>query len=138
MFTKPTTTHEKILKYLSDAYNSYSFSEWRYGGDAGIGGFLLDGCITDSKLLDRFLTIIGHGLCEDNQNAKQVCLLFSHLYHHGFQDGYLKDEIRARFKEILPAKSIEKLNNGTSMEDCMKSICIYNEVMHDGKTPSKT
>lgn len=57
------------------------------------------------------------------------CRLFQKLYTEGFSGGHFKQEIQNNFKEILPQKSIERLNDGVSMADCMKSICIYEQVV---------
>src|SRR5579871_3220591 len=133
MFNKRhTTTKEDILQQLATAYDSYNsqFVEWDYNASVSVGGFLIDGCITNSKSLERILSIIGEGLENNAPNARKSCLLFEHLYHNGFKESRYKDAIQASFKEILPAKSIERLNTKeASMEACIKSVNTYSQVM---------
>ena len=131
MFAKRENNKEQeILKALSNAYTSYNFANWNYGrADMNVGTFLVDGCIESSKKLNFIATIIGKGLLEDNSDAKVASLLFQKLYTEGFSGGHFKQEIQNNFKEILPPKSIERLNDGASMADCMKSICIYEQVV---------
>lgn len=119
---------QEILKSLSNAYKSYNIADWNYGkADMQVGTFLVDGCIESSEKLKFIATIIGKGLLEENSDAKIANLLFQRLYKEGFAGGLFKQEIQNNFKEILPPRSIERLNDGASMADCMKSICIYEQ-----------
>jgi hypothetical protein len=133
MFNKrPTTTREDILQELAKAYDWYNsqYAEWSYSSEISIGTFLIDGCITNSKFLERILAIIGQGLEKNDPYARKSCLLFEHLYYNGFKESLFKDAIQASFKEILPAKSIERLTaKEASMEACMKSINSYTQIM---------
>lgn len=130
MFRKPDQNDE-ILKYLAHAYQCYQHADWNYArSDAGVGGFLVDGCITNSESLKKIATIIGKGLIDDKENAKTACQLFEKLYANGFKDGQFKKEIQQRFAEILPEKSVERLKEGGKMDGCLKSICVYEDSMN--------
>ena len=133
MFNKrPSTTKEDILQEFAKAYDWFNsqYAEWSYYSETNIGTFHIDECIRNSKFLGRILSIIGQGLEKNDPYARKSCLLFEHLYYNGFKESLFKDAIQARFKEILPAKSIERLNaKEASMEACMKSINSYTQIM---------
>lgn len=131
MYSKNIRNNESIfLNSLANVYRNYNATNWIYRHTTDqIGDFVIDGCIESSAKLKIIAKIIGKGLLEDNSDAKIASLLFQKLYRDGFAEGLYKEKIQNNFKEILPAESINRLNNGTSMADCMKSICIYEDLM---------
>ncbi|BCA95675.1 hypothetical protein TUM19329_20360 [Legionella antarctica] len=131
MFAKKENSNkDTILKYLANAYRCYENAEWNYSqADAGVGGFLVDGCITSIEKFKSIVNIIGQGLIEENEDASKASLLFEKLYKNGFKDGQYHESIQDKFKEILPQKSIERLDESVSMADCLKSIYISEQVM---------
>lgn len=129
MFRKPDQNDE-VLRQLAHAYSCYDRANWNYAkSSAGVGGFLVDGCISNSNILKGIATIVGQGLIEEKANAKIACQLFEKLHANGFQGGQFKDAIQQRFAEILPEKSVERLKEGGNMDACLKSICIHEDLM---------
>ncbi|MDP1603176.1 MAG: hypothetical protein Q8M03_07920 [Legionella sp.] len=124
MFSKKEII-ETTVKNLASAYDSYERANWVYGrADAGVGGFLVDGCITNTRKLEAMLMPIGKGLVENSDYAKKASLLWQKLYNDGFADGMFKEQIQKNFKEILPSEFIEKLDSGAAMADIIEAFYI--------------
>jgi hypothetical protein len=127
MFEKPVFNlnfrQRDILKNLSLVYSSYNNANWDYARvGIGYGSFIVDECIKSSEFLKKIAIFIGKGLSENNSDATIASRLFQKLYNEGFSGGDFKNQIQNNFKEILPPESINRLNDGASMADCMKSI----------------
>jgi hypothetical protein len=124
----------RILEKLARVYDQLESKEvnWKYHLAGAGETSLIDGCIEDSSFLEKIGAKIGRGLAADNKdpdnkNAKKASLLFERLYHKGFDKELYKTDIQKNFQEILPKKTIERLNNGSSMSDCLTAMAVVVE-----------